>query len=239
MAEKNLLQIVQDFCKRVGLPVPPVAAGSGDDTTVQVVALLNEGIQEICDRYALQQLMTRWNFTHANGTDFLALDLKAGASDWKYNAPLTIWNTATRLPLRGPATIQEWQQIIVMTVAPAVYTYTLYGDAIRIYPVPGDIPGTVFSFFYQSKCGVTDGSALFETYEEDSYTPRLPTYLIEADLKWRWKKEKGLPYAEDFRTCESMLVDAVGRTPNPVLNLDSGDKQYLPGIFVSPGSWNL
>lgn len=239
MAEKSLLTIVQDFCKRAGLPSPPVAAGATDDTTVQVVALLNEGIQEICDRYALQELMTRKNFNHSNGTDYLALDLAADVPDWKYTSPLTIWNTSTRLPLRGPATIQEWQQIIVMTVAPATFTYTLYGNAVRIYPVPAVPADILFSFFYQSKCGVTDGTDVFETYNTDIMTPRIPSYLVEADLKWRWKKEKGLPYAEDFRTCESMLVNAVGRTPNPVMNLDAGDQQFRPGIFVSPGSWNL
>ena len=118
MAEKNLLTIVQDFCKRAGIPVPPVAAGSTDDTTVQVVALLNEGIQDLCDRYSLQQLMTSCTFQHANGTDYLAFDL-AALPDWKYNEPLTIWDTETRLPLRGVATVQEWQQIITMQVAPA------------------------------------------------------------------------------------------------------------------------
>ena len=238
MAEKNLLTIVQDFCKRAGIPVPPVAAGSTDDTTVQVVALLNEGIQDLCDRYSLQQLMTSCTFQHANGTDYLAFDL-AALPDWKYNEPLTIWDTETRLPLRGVATVQEWQQIITMQVAPAVYTYIVYGNAIRIYPVPSVPADVLYSFFYQSKNGCIDGTTTADTYVTDTAMPRLPTYLVEADLKWRWKKEKGLPYAEDMRVAESMLVNAVGRTPQPVLNLDVGDRNYVPGIFVSPGSWPL
>jgi|SRR5881394_1374601 len=240
MAEKALLTIVQDFCKRAGLPVPVIAAGSMDDTVVQIVGLLNEGIQDMCDRYALQQLTSYWAFTHASGPAYLALDLARDVVDWKYNEPLTIWNTSTRLPLTGPATTQEWAQLVTMKVAPAQYTYILFGNAIRIYPVPTPPQSVVFSFYYQSKCGVTDdGTNVFETYEQDTYIPRIPTYLVEADLKWRWKKEKGLPYAEDQRIAESMLVNLVGRSPQPVLNLDTGDRSYVPGIFVSPGSWRL
>ncbi len=239
MAEKSLLNIVQDFCKRSGLPSPPVAAGATDDTTVQVVGLLNEGIQEIIDRYSLQELATYKEFIHANGTDYLALDLAVDVPDWKYTSPLTLWDSGTHLPLRGAATIQEWQQITRMNISPAPYVYILYGNAIRIYPVPSVPADVTFSFYYQSKCGVTDGTDVFETYDTDVMVPRIPTYLVEADLKWRWAKQKGLPYAEDFRTCESMLANAVGRNMLPVLNLDPGDRGYGPGIWVSPGSWNV
>jgi hypothetical protein len=239
MAEKAVLTIVQDFCKRVGLPVPAVAAGSTDDTTVQVVGLLNEGIQDIIDRYALQQLTTYKSFQHANGPNYLALDLTKDVPDWKYTEQLTLWDEGTRLTLWGPATTQQWAQMMTMKIAPAPYVYILIGNAIRIYPVP-DIPASVtFSFYYQSRCGVTDGTNVYETYDKDTYSPRIPTYLVEADLKWRWKKEKGLPYAEDQRIAESMLVNLVGRSPQPILNLDAGERSYAPGIFVSPGSWNV
>ena len=62
----------------MGLPVPVVAAGSVDETVQQVVALLNEGIADICDRYAWQVKLTVFkDFNRANGPDYLALDLAA------------------------------------------------------------------------------------------------------------------------------------------------------------------
>ena len=40
-----------------------------------------------------------------------------------------------------------------------------------------------------------------------------------ADLKWRWGAAKGLPYAEDQRVSESMLINSVGRSPAPEIVL--------------------
>jgi len=246
MAEKTLLVIVQDFCKRVGLPVPVVAAGAVDDTIVQVVGLLNEGLVDICDRYTLQQLTTYQTFTHANGPNYQALDLQADGTiyAWKFMEPLTIWDTTTKLPLRGPATMPEWTQITTMNVAPATYTYAVFGNAIHIYPVPTVPANVIFGFYYQTKAAVvvsTSPLTYSGTYDNDNATPRIPTTLVEADLKWRWKREKGLPYAEDQRSFEAMMVNLVGRTPQPILNLDpEGMKgHYGPGIFVSPGSWQV
>lgn len=239
MAEKSLLTIVKDFCKRAGLQEPSVAAGAADDTTVQIVNLLNEGIQEICDRYALQQLTMQKTFTHENGADYQALDLAVNVDGWKYMEPFTIWDTGTRLALTGPLTIQEWARSITMQIAPATYSYIVFQNKLRIYPVPSDPTAVTFTFFYQTKNGVEDGGTGYDSYVTDTSTPRVPTYLVEADLKWRWARQKGLPYAEDFRTCESMLMNAVGREPKAALSLDYGDHYYGPGIFVSPGSWPL
>jgi hypothetical protein len=131
-----------------------------------------------------------------------------------------------------------------MGTAPAPYTYALFGNALHIYPVPAIPANVLFAFYFQSRNRVqTDasGTTFSGTYDTDACSPRLPTYLIEADLKWRWKKEKGLPYAEDQRVSESMIVNAVGRSSNPILNLDpQGLKgNFGPGIFVSPGSWSV
>lgn len=243
MAEKTALQIAQEFCNRVGLPVP-LSLQSQDDTARQVLSLMNEGIQDICDRYKLQQLSTFGQFVHAGGPDygavnFTALASPAALSDWKYNEPFTLWAGSQRLPVTGPLTMSEWQRLLRMSVASAPYQYILYGNWLRIYPVPTNL-ADLFYVFYQSKCGVIGGpigNVLFETFSLDTDQPRIPTYLLTADLKWRWKKEKGLPYAEDQRMAESMLVNAVGRQPHPVLNLDYGDRPVGPQIVIRPGNW--
>lgn len=240
MAEKTLLTIVQDFCKGRGLPVPAVAFAATDDTTVQIVQLLNEGMQEMIDRYDIQQLITLASFTHVGGGDYLALDFNTANPDWKFNEQLTLWNLSSRIPVAGPLTMKDWQTIVTLKMAAAQYQYTLYNNGLHIYPAPNPLNSVNFGFYYQSKAGVLDNAQVWESYQSDASTPRIPTYLVEADIRWRWKKEKGLPYAEDQRSAESMLINMVGRTAQPALNLDGSFdslKTPGPGIFIQPGTW--
>ena len=67
----------------------------------------------------------------------------------------------------------------------------------------------------------------------------LPETLLLMGLRWRWKKEKGVDYAEDFRTYESQVKDALGRDGGkPILNMGMDcNRGARPGIFVPQGSW--
>ncbi len=67
MAEWTGLQIAQEFCKRKSLPVPQTLTGATDDTTNQIWGLLNEGMQDMAQRYDLQALQKNLIFTHAGG----------------------------------------------------------------------------------------------------------------------------------------------------------------------------
>jgi hypothetical protein len=242
--EMSLLQIGIEFCKRKGLPVPTTVAGATDDTTVQIWGLLNEGIQDVCDRYNFQQLQNRYTFVHAGGPSYLAFDFSVAGNlpGWKFMIQDTMWCLTDRIDLGDPLSMREWQRIVTMQSGGAKYCWTMYNNQLYIFPTPTNLAGTQFSFMWQSKFGVSDAGANFEVYITDASTPRLPSYLILADLKWRWGAAKGLPYAEDQRISESMLINAVGRSPAPEIVLDQETYEEIgprPGIMVPAGSWNV
>jgi hypothetical protein len=58
-------------------------------------------------------------------------------------------------------------------------------------------------------------------------------------LRWRWKKEKGFEYGEDFRTYEMQVKDALSRDGGkPKLSMDdNAGKSAKPGIVVPDMSW--
>jgi hypothetical protein len=63
---------------------------------------------------------------------------------------------------------------------------------------------------------------------------------VLAGLKWRWKKEKGLDYAEDLRTYETQVKDAMGRDGGKrVLNMNGCPSDAMPGVFIPQGSWQV
>jgi hypothetical protein len=243
MAELTALAIAQEFCRRTNLPNPSTLVGAQDDTTLQILGLMNEGAQDIGQRYNLQDLQTLCSFTHANAASYQALDLTSETlvPGYKFMIDQTFWNLTNRLQMGNPQSARDWQFITTMLISGALYRWTTYSNAIFIYPVPVPAASVNFSFFFQSRFGVYSPAAAKFTinYLEDASFPRFDSELVLMDIKWRWKREKGLPYAEDQRTCEGQLVNMVGRESAPTVTLDGENSDYgaFPALYIPVGSW--
>lgn len=242
MAELSLLGIVQEFCGRVSQPVPGVVAGTTDDGTLQIWKLMNEGIQDIGQRFDMTELQTYVQFTHAGGLNYLAADLTDDTlfPGFKFMIDRTFWNNTTRLQMEDPVEAVDWQAIVNLNITRALYAWRKFGRGLYIYPLPAPLGSVTFSFYYQSKYGVQSAAGIPQlAYLLDTDTPRLQSELILADIKWRWKREKGFPYAEDLRTFEGQLVNMVGRQPMASISLDDNSAQLgmFPALFIPAGSW--
>jgi hypothetical protein len=238
----TVLQIAQEFCKRQGLPGPTTLVGAQDDLTKQVWGILNEGLSDLVQRYDWQQLTTQYTFQHAGGANYEALDLAATLPDFDHIVQRTFWDSTARIEVAGPLNEREWVTTTTMLVARATYCYRIRGDKLLIFGVPNPLSSVDFSFEYVTQFGSLDaGGVPEELYSVDASTPRLPSKVILSDLKWRWRKEKGLPYAEDLRVCEEMITGLISREPNSVLTLDPPDDRTVagPGLLVAAGSWPL
>ena len=80
--------------------------------------------------------------------------------------------------------------------------------------------------------------ARYWTVATDNF--RINDELPRLYLRWRWKAEKGLDYAEEFRLYERALDAKLSRdaTPKPVA-LDMIQHPARPGIIIPAGSWPL
>lgn len=243
MAEMTTLELVTEFAKRQGLPQPSSVVAATDDTTQQIHGLLNEGITSLVDRFEWEHIRVKITFQHAGGSDYTALDLGASYPDFKYIIPRTLWDETGRLEVAGPLSESEWRETTIMLGAPARYSFRMYGRKLRIYPAPNPLASITFGLEYATRYGVYDpvNATSTEFYTLDTSYPKLPSYLILADLRWRWRQAKGLPYAEDMRTCEEMIVNLQGRDGEGMLYLDArgGAPNVGPGLLVPAGSWNL
>lgn len=243
MAEMTTLELVTEFASRQGLPRPSSVVAATDDTTQQILGLLNEGAMDLADRFQFQQLRNKITFQHIGGTDYTALDLAVSYPDFKYLVPDTLWDETGRLAVAGPLTAAEWRQTTIMLGAPARYSFRLYGGKLHIYPAPDPLASITFGMEYGTRYAVFNPVAMAstETYTLDTSYPKLPSNVILADLKWRWRQAKGLPYAEDQRISEEMIANLQGRDDQGVLHMD--DTQLYanvgPGLLVPAGSWNL
>lgn len=229
------LSIVQTTCRRLGFTVPNTATGSTDSQVIQLTAILNEEGQELANRHEWQVLVKESTFTT------LAAELQTTLpTGFKYILNDTIWNRDLRRPVFGPLTAQKWQQQKASNIQGPWNQFRILANQIKFYPVP--VAGQTCAYEYVSSHWAVNatGDVTKDAFTADDDVSYLDEQLLLAGLRWRWKKEKGLEYSEDFNTYERLVLDAIGRDAGrDVLNLDGGRWDIPPAVLVPTGNWNL
>jgi hypothetical protein len=234
----NLLQIVQTFCQRTGIPVPAAVATSADSQVVQLMALLNEVVEDICDRNTWTDVILEAHFTTVLGEDQGLVTTICGDG---YRSILndTIYDRTQRLPIYGPLSASQWQELKALPTTGPLYQYRIRGK--RLLFMPSAVAGHQCYFEYTSAYAVQSALLVSQKYfTADTDTFVLDEKLAVAGLRWKWKSEKGFDYTEEFRRYEELINNAAGRDGvKPHLSMNTPCQDVRPGIFVSPGSWPL
>ncbi len=235
----SLLSIVQSFCARAQIPVPATVMGSTDTKVIRLRALLEEEGDSLSARHGWQGLTFEATHTSVADEDQGALSAIA-TNGFNYISNGTIWDRSQQLRILGPLSAQEWQQAKAMVPTGPDYRFRIRGGRLLINPVPA--AGNTWAFEYVSSNWVlaADGVTYKNRFTLDTDTPLLPENLLTSGLRWRWKSDTGVEYAEDFRTYETLVKDAMGRDGGrKTLSMDGGRYDMLPGVFVPQGSWNV
>lgn len=234
----SLLTIVRTFAERTGLPVPDFVVGTRDAQILQIHSLLNEVCEDLCDRWTWQDLTKEALFTTVAGEDQGAL---ATLAPFGFSRILqeTIFNRTLRLPLFGPLAARNWQAMKALPTTGPFYKYRFRGG--RLLFMPAGIAGHQCAFEYASTfCVVGADTVQKATFTADTDTCLLDEKLLQAGLRYKWKFEKGLDYAEDLRRFEELANNASGRdATKPVLDMGNSGNNFQPGIWVSSGNWAL
>ncbi len=236
----TLLQVARDFCSRTGLRVPTAVASSPDVTNQQIMALLNEVLEELVDRFVFEELINETTFTTTvlenqgsiyaiapNGFDRIIDD--------------TIYDRTQKIPIYGPIGPQAWQQAKAFVPIGPLYRFRIRGGNLLFNPVAA--AGHTCAFEYISKNVIQDpiggGYKAAFTLDTDSFI--LNSRLLTQGLRWKWKCEKGLPYAQEKDLWETSCLNEAGRSGGKKTLRMDGDCQdgIMPVIIVSPGSWPL
>lgn len=234
----SLLTIVQAFCERTKLPSPSTVIGSSDMLVMQVRALLEEEGDALSRRGDWEGLTYEVTHTTLAQEDQGAMTSIA-TNGFRYIKNETMWDRTDKLPVpQMHSTLWQRYKAVVST-APR-YRYRIRGGKLLMTPTP--TAGHTVAFEYISKNWIlsADGLTYKSAFTLDSDTLLLPEELLRMGLRWRWKKEQGLEYAEDFRDYETQVADALGRDGGKqVLYMDGGFPQARPGIIVPEYSWPL
>jgi len=232
----NLLTLVQRFCRRTGIPSPPVVIGSTDNQIIQILGLLEEEINDLASRHTWQGLDHQG--THTTIADEDQGNINTLAAGFRYLRNNTMWDETEGLPVIGPLNGQQWQALKSVFANGPRYQFRFLGNHLLVNPIPEAGHSWVFEWSSKEAILDVDGTTTKEFFTSDLDTFLLPDNLHLLGLRWRWLRENGLDYAELFNTYEFQVKDAMGRDGGAArVSMDSCSNEIKPGIFVPTGNW--
>lgn len=238
----TLLGICQEFAVRTGLPVPSSVVGNNDPGVRQIRGLLGQVLEDLTTEHGTWQVLNKQGlFTSVAAEDQGSID-ELAPYGFRYFINGTFFDRTQRLPFYGPLNAEQWQAVKALPSSGPFYKYRILGNRLLVNPLPA--AGHTIAFEYAStfavKSTLADNSTpTYVSYpQKDADTFLFPDDLILAGLRWMYKSEKGLNYAEDFRRYESKILQLKGRDgTKPELSMDQAYQDFKPGIFVPYGNW--
>ena len=236
----SMLTIIQQCCKRYNVPVPSTVYGTTDPQVGQMLGILEEEGNDLAVRASWQRLTFEASHTTLNQEDQGAITTIA-SNGFRYIKNNTIWDRTEKLPVIGPMSDIEWQALKGFVSTGPRYQFRIRGNKLLVNPSP--TAGNSWYFEYVSYNWITDstGATYRNYFAADDDLVLFDETLLLMGLRWRWAKEKGLEYAELFRTYEMQIKDAIGRDGGKQrLQMDAVmNRGPQPGIFVPQGSWDV
>lgn len=221
----TLLAIVQAACDRLNLPEPTIVMTSTVESVRTLRGFALEEGRELARRTAWQRLTREHSFpTIATGDQ--------GASsvpgDLGWIKPDTVFNRTRRRQMLGPIDDAEWQRAQASLIVAADPSFRIRGGTMLISPTPPAGETVAYEYVSNRWCQSAGGSDQSEWLADDD-VPILDEELFTLGLVWRFRKAKGLDYAEDFRTYEARLAEAMLRDGvRPRLSGDAVSMDRVP-----------
>jgi hypothetical protein len=235
----TLLEVVQQFCLRSGIPKPTTVAGSTDTQILQIQALLEEEGNDLAARGDWESLTNEATLTTV-ATESQGVMTTIASNGFRHIKNKTIWDRTDRLPVIGPINQRQWQALKAVVMTGPRYQFRIRGGELLVNPVP--VAGHDWAFEYISKNWIVNNTGMVfkNLFTADTDEFLLPDDLLLMGLRWRWMREKGLDYSELFATYEAQVKDAVGRdSGKETLYMDNTHQLASPGTFIPSGSWNI
>lgn len=229
----TLLELVQEFSESVGVTRPSLVIGSQSTQVKQMKALLNKLPEDLLQRNVTQVNVKEAVFVTVAGED--QGPIEALAPGFAGIVMDTFFDRTRNLTVSGGVRPDEWQALKAVNFSGPLPMFRIRND--RLYLTPNTAEGSTLAFEYVSRYFINSADVLVERLANDSDTFTVRDGVVLAWLDWRWKKEKGLEYAEEFSAYERSVSSLFQRQNSPrAVRMDHyGCEDFRPGIVVPLG----
>lgn len=215
----SLLDIVVDACDRLNLPRPTTVVTNNTETIRVLRGYAQEEGKELSRRGAWQKLSKEFTFTTLAATDQTSASLP---SDFGWFKNETMFNRTRRRKVIGPIDDETWQHIQASLTTFVNPSFRIFGGTVHITPTPTAGDTVAYEYVSNQWCESSVGTDQ-SAWAADTDVALLDEELFTLGLVWRFRKAKGLEYAEDYQTYERAVIDRL---------MKDGAKPRLGGYTV-------
>lgn len=237
----TLLTAINSVQRLCSLEVTSTVVANSQETQKLLLELAKEAADELARRHYWPDLKREHTFTATTGQ---TLQSNGKPSDFDRIIPDTMWNRTTDRQIHGVLTPSQWQRAKGLPLSVTIdQLYMLRNDGLHIFGPDTDGPTDADTIAYEYMMNTpvldTDGSTYKTEWEADTDTFVLSERLLINEVRWRWRAEKGLPYAEQLKNSELRIASEINatRSGSPVhvahepINMVDGQ--------ITDGSWDL
>ena len=234
----SLLTLIQSVATELNINSPSAVIGNTNKQIIQLLRLANNEGKQLASRYRWQALKSESTFTSVATESQGAMTTVAGA-DFGWIANDTVWNRTSNRPMY-PVDDVQWQQMKSSNITGPYEYFRIRGGNFIVIPVMTAGQTVAFEWISKNWCQSSGGTAQ-SAWAADTDTGKLDEDIMSSGVLWRWKKAKGLDYAEDFQTYERLVADASTRdgAKKRVYMGGGNGAQFLSRRSVNQGSWSV
>ena len=209
----TLLALVQGAALRCNVAVPSTVVGNADPTVQQFQAFCQDAGDEMGERWTWPNQRRPGALATPSGrptqiTGDGATVIFPLPTDWGRFSPSDTLTSSLypTLTLSGPVNEEDLLRFKQLPFTPLPSLWHLIGDPsatsrfIEFYPAPA--AGEIISFVYGSQMWISSGGTMVWSWTTDSDISLIPDRIVMLGTIWRWKRAKGLSYAEEFAMAE-------------------------------------
>lgn len=202
----TLKQILDTAIGSTGATVPATWIGSNNIASAnQLKAIANQSVLALRE-YPFQKQSRPYSFTLTSDSNTYALP-----PDYFEIVPDSMWIQNSLWRVDFPTDPTVWAYLRARAGPSGIYVHArLLNGFLEVYQ-PQE--GLLVGFEYLSNAQITDGTtgAPVQFFSQDSDVWLGDDGLITADIKWRYKAEKGLDFQTDIQLFRKQLGDFLGR----------------------------
>jgi len=231
----TVLSTIVRHCQLHALAIPTAVVGSTDTQVIQLLATLQETLEDMQQESDFQVVTRECVFTAIADEDQGPIeDLGGGLNGYRKANFETFYDRSLMRPLYGPVNDTEWQELKALPNPGPFYKFRIWQGHLYLNPTPS-APLSEIAFEYQTEWAVLSSAGVLKpliTADDDTFV--FPENIVRKWMIYRWKQLKGLPYQEDRQRAYDLLNNYIS-TDKVKRRIDvSGCRPVSmePGIFV-------